>query len=54
MVTNNSLENVKNENLDNNLEKIICFNQSKGELATPNTGFKSLLKRIKGDWKHIM
>ena len=42
------------ENAEGQQSNTIIFNSSKGELFTPNNGFKSLVRKLRSNWKVIM
>lgn len=41
------------ENAEGQQSNTIIFNSSKGELFTPNNGFKSLVRKLRSNWKVI-
>ena len=41
------------ENAEGQQSNTIIFNSSKGELFTPNNGFKSLVRKLRSNWKVV-
>lgn len=48
-----SSQDVAAENAEGQQSNTIIFNSSKAELFTPNNGFKSLVRKLRSNWKVI-
>lgn len=48
-----SWQDASAENAEGQQGNTIIFNSSKGELFTPNNGFKSLVRKLRSNWKVI-
>ena len=48
-----SLQDASPDNTEGQQSNTIIFNASKGELFTPANGFKSLVRKLRSNWKVI-
>ncbi|KAL9981305.1 hypothetical protein ACROYT_G009992 [Oculina patagonica] len=53
MAPGTTTQDANGENAEGQQSNTIIFNSSKGELFTPNNGFKSLVRKLRSNWKVV-